>query len=111
MSNLKLQLKKIDATKYGIIIGSVMALLSFIILTVIFLFSTLFGLGMGMNSEFATFGGGLVMVILAPILYFIFGFIFGFISCLILNFILKKTDGLYLEFEKRGLEISQIGKE
>ncbi|WP_435414974.1 hypothetical protein [Polaribacter aestuariivivens] len=113
MSNLKLKLKKIDATKYGIITGSVMALLSLIMLSIAFLFTSLIGLGAGSGaSELGLlFGGGIFMVILGPILYFVIGFLFGWIGCLLLNFILKKTGGLDIEFEKAGFEISAIGKE
>ncbi|QTD37928.1 hypothetical protein JL193_01055 [Polaribacter batillariae] len=113
MSNLKLKLKKVDATKYGIIVGSVMALLTFIIIFIGFLFTSLIGFGSGIDSGGLSvlFGGGIFMVILAPIMYFVTGFIFGWIGCMLLNFILKKTGGLDIEFEKSGFEISEIGKE
>lgn len=113
MSNLKLILKKVDATKYGIITGSVMALLVFVMLFIAFIFTSLLGLGFDSSElEYGyLFGGGIAMVILAPILYFVFGFVFGFLGALLLNFILKKTNGLALEFDKTNVEIQQIGKE
>ncbi|QTE23131.1 hypothetical protein [Polaribacter cellanae] len=113
MSNLKLKLKKVDATKYGIIVGSVMALLTFIILSLGFLFTSLIGFGSGVDSTGLgmMLGGGIFMVILGPVLYFVVGFLFGWIGCMILNFILKKSGGLDIEFEKSGFEISEIGKE
>ncbi|MCI2228501.1 hypothetical protein MC378_04930 [Polaribacter sp. MSW13] len=111
MSNLKLKLKKVDAVKYGIITGATMALLSFIMLSIAFLFTSLIGLGSDAGALGAIFGGGIIMIILAPILYFIIGFIVGWIGAIIVNFILKKTDGLNLEFENTGLDINQIGNE
>ncbi|MGJ8743254.1 hypothetical protein [Polaribacter sp.] len=111
MNNLKLKLKKIDAIKYDVISGAIMALFSFIMLSIVFLFSTIFGLGMGGNEAFGIIGGSFFMVILAPILYFFIGFIAGWLGALLLNFILKKTGGLDIEFEKAGLEVSEIGKE
>ncbi|WP_439129462.1 hypothetical protein [Polaribacter sp.] len=113
MNNLKLKLKKVDATKYGLIIGSVMALLALIMLIIAFIFTSLIGISTS-NSGYEMgylFGGGFVMVIFGPIVYFIFGFLFGWIGALLFNFILKKTGGLDLEFEKTGLDINTIGKE
>ena len=116
MNNLKLKLKKVDAVKYGIITGATMALLVFIMLAIVFLFTSLLGLGSALGAESgmglgAIFGGGIFMLFLAPIMYFIFGFIFGWIGAMLLNFILKKTDGLNLEFEKNDLDINRIGNE
>lgn len=113
MSNLKLILKKVDAKKYGIITGTLMALLVFVMLLIAFLFTSLLGLGFN-SSELElgyVFGGGFLMVILGPIVYFIFGFIFGYLGALLLNFILKKTNGLALEFDKTNIDLHQIGKE
>ncbi|MFK8060244.1 MAG: hypothetical protein AB8B78_09155 [Polaribacter sp.] len=115
MNNFKLKLKKVDAVKYGVITGATMALLTLIIFSIMFLFTSLFGLGAADSLDGlelgALFGGGIFMLILGPIIYFIFGFIFGWLGAVILNFILKKSDGLMLEFEKRGEDIHQIGRE
>ena len=51
------------------------------------------------------------MVIIAPIMYFVFGFIFGWIGAILLNFILSKTDGLNLEFEDKDMGVNRIGAE
>ncbi len=115
MSNLKLKLKRIDPVKYGIITGATMALLTFIMLTIAFLFTSLIGLGLGSAGAgygaLGILGGGIVGVILGPIIYFIVGFIFGWLGTIILNFILSKTGGLDIEFEKTGLDIQRIGEE
>lgn len=117
MSNLKLKLKKVDPVKYGVIIGATMALLTFVMLLLVFLFTSLLGLGLaglGGGSSYGmlgALGGGFVGVIIGPILYFIFGFIFGWIGTVLLNFILSKTGGLDIEFENTGLDIQRIGEE
>ena len=114
MNTLKLKLKKIDALKYGIITGTLMAFIVFIMVGIAFLFTSLFGIGAAGSDAYALgaiFGGGIFMLILAPILYFVFGFIFGWISTMVFNFILKKTGGLDIEFEKTGLDLQQIGNE
>lgn len=113
MSNLKLKLKKIDPVKYAIITGITLALLSFIMMAIMLLFTSLIGFGSGADAYGlgAMLGGGIFMIILAPIFYFVFGFIFGWIGTSILNFILKKTGGLDIEFEKAGINISEIGTE
>lgn len=115
MSNLKLKLKKVDPVKYGIIIGATMALLMFIMMLIVFLFTSLIGLGLGAAGSgygaLGVLGGGIVGVIFGPVLYFIFGFIFGWLGTIILNFILSKTGGLDIEFEKTGLDIQRIGEE
>lgn len=113
MSNLKLKLKKVDPVKYGLIMGITMALLTFVMLLVAFLFTSLIGIGLGGASYGALglLGGGIASVIIAPIIYFIVGFIFGWLGTIILNLILNKTDGLDIEFEKVGLDIDRIGAE
>ncbi|CAL2107690.1 conserved hypothetical protein [Tenacibaculum sp. 190524A02b] len=114
MNTLKLTLKKIDPVKYAIIIGIVMALMSFIMLGFVTLFGGLLG-AMGATNDLGPIasivGGGIFALILFPIIYFIFGFIFGLIGTMLLNFILKKTGGLDIEFEKKGIDISKIGEE
>lgn len=117
MSNLKLKLTKIDPVKYAIITGALMALLSFIMLGIFMLFGALFGaIGASAAGSFSPFaavmGGGIVALIFGPIIYFIFGFIFGLIGTMLFNFVLRKTGGLIVDFEKIGEteSISKIGE-
>ena len=113
MSNLKLNLKKVDPVKYGVITGLLMALLTFVIFLIMFLFTSLIGVSMADDAfgAGAILGGGVVMIVVGPIIYFIFGFVFGLIGAFLLNVILKRTNGLTMEFEKIGLDIQEIGKE
>jgi len=118
MSTLKLKLKKIDPVKYGLITGATMALVILVIICIAFLFVSLFGLGLsdaipGLGA--AAIGGGLFSAILGIIfiipIYFVIGFIVGWLSTVILNFMLKKTGGLEIDFEKSDSNINQIGIE
>jgi len=110
---LKLKLKRVDPVKYA----TIAALLTASIMLIIFVpFMLLFSLiGAGASSGFgegaAIFGGSIFVVILMPIIYGVMVFIITLISTALLNFILKKTGGLDIDFEKTGLEISQIGND
>jgi len=112
MSTLKLRLKRIDPIKYAIITGAIMALTGLIAILFITVFGGLFGaMGGGAEAFGGIVGGGIIGMIFVPIFYFIFGFIFGWLGTIILNFILKRTGGLDMEFENFGSDISMIGKE
>lgn len=112
MTDLKLNLKRIDPVKYALIIGLLMAFMAFIMIAIAMLFGSFLG-QLGEPTELDTtglgviLGGGIIMLFIAPAIYFIFGFIFGFIATSLLNFILKKTGGLPLNFEKTEVTISQ----
>ncbi len=111
MSKIKLNLKRVDPVKYGIITGLLMALMSLIVIIPMFLFMSVAGAsGMSNGNGLAMFGGGIAMLFV-PILYGIIGFIFGLIGTALMNFILSKTNGLDMEFDSDDMEISQIGKE
>lgn len=112
MSNIKMKLKKIDPVKSGVIVGAAMALLSFIMLAIMALFGGMIG-GMtgGSDAMLSIIGGGLVALIFMPVFYFIIGFLSAWIGAMLLNFILKKTGGLKIEFEHSEESISLIGKE
>ncbi len=113
MSILKLKLKRIDPVKWGVIVGALYALLSLIIVVPMFFIFSIAGAANGFGDSGADsiglFGGGIAMLFM-PILYGILGFIFGLIGALLLNFILKKTKGLEMDFEKAGLEIDEMGQ-
>ena len=66
--------------------------------------SSEYGSGAGV---FGVLLGGGVFIILVPIFYGVLVFIITLISSSLLNFILKKTGGLDIDFEKAGLDISQ----
>ncbi len=113
MSTLRLKLKRIDPVKYAVITALLMVLISLIVFVPVMLIASVFGVA-GLASDItgasALFGEGAVMLLFAPILCGIFGFIIGVISTMLLNFILKKTGGLDIDFEKSGLDVSQIEK-
>lgn len=106
---LTLRLKKIDPVKWATISGLLYAVLSLIVIVPMFLFMSVIGASSGFGEAGMGILGGGVMMLFMPIIYGIVGFIFGLIAALIFNFVLKKTNGLDMEFEKIGLSIDQIG--
>ena len=108
MSTLKLRLKRIDPVKYAIITAVLTALLSLIILVPFTLFFSAIGAAASdLGGGAAIFGGGIFMVIFVPIVYGVIGFIVGLISTMLLNFVLRKTGGLDIDFEKVGMDLNQ----
>ncbi len=106
---LTLKLKKIDPVKWATAIGLMYALLTSIIVVPVFLFALLAGSSSGFgDSGFGILGGGIAMLFV-PVLYGVIGFIIGLIGTFLFNFILKKINGVDIEFEKVGLSIDQIG--
>ena len=109
MSTFKLTLKRVDPMKIAVIYGAVVALFSLIIVVPVFFLMSLAGASSGLGEVgLGLFGGG-IAVLFVPVLYGVFGFIFGLICALVFNFVLSKTKGLDLDFEKAGMEISQLG--
>ena len=114
MSNiLSLKLKRIDPVKWGIIVGLLYAILSLVVMIPMFGIMSLTGGALANNAGGLgfLFGSGIAVIFIAPIIYGVLGFIFGVIGAAILNFILKRTKGLDMDFEKVGLDISNIGNE
>lgn len=109
---MKLKLKRIDPVKYGLLMGIIMALMTFIMFGIFMLFGGLFSAVAGeMGPMGAVLGGGLAMLIFGPIMYFVLGFIFGWIGTMIMNFVLKKIGGLEMDFDGEVVsEISKIGE-
>ena len=110
---LKLKLKRIDPVKYALIASILTVLIMLIVFVPMMLLFSAIGLGAA-SSEYGSgagvFGvllGGGVFIILVPIFYGVLVFIITLISSSLLNFILKKTGGLDIDFEKAGLDISQ----
>jgi hypothetical protein len=113
MSTLRLKLKRIDPVKYATIAAFLTALIMLIVFVPFMLLFSALGAGAAtesMGAGAAIFGGGIFLVILAPILYGVFTFIFTLIAVSLFNFILKKTGGLDIDFEKAGLDINRIGE-
>ncbi len=107
MNIFTLKLKKIDPIKWATIAGLLYAAISLVIVVPFILFFSAIGLSEfdEFSSGFGLLGGG-IMILFLPILYGLIGFVFGLIGALIFNFILKKTGGLDMDFEKTGLDIS-----
>ncbi|ARV09851.1 hypothetical protein BTO05_09425 [Winogradskyella sp. PC-19] len=110
---LKLKLKRIDPVKYALIASILTVLIMLIVFVPMMLLFSAIGLGAA-SSEYGSgagvFGallGSGVFIILVPIFYGVLVFIITLISSSLLNFILKKTGGLDIDFEKAGLDISQ----
>ena len=110
---LKLKLKRIDPVKYALIASILTVLIMLIVFVPLMLLFSAIGLGAA-SSEYGSgagvFGvllGGGVFIILVPIFYGVLVFIITLISSSLLNFILKKTGGLEIDFEKAGLDVSQ----
>ncbi|MCF6350107.1 MAG: hypothetical protein L3J23_03630 [Flavobacteriaceae bacterium] len=107
MSRIKLNLKRINPVKAGVINGLLMAVIALVALIPMFMFMS----ALGATDNGLMFGGGITMLIFGPIIYGIIGFIFGLIGTVLLNFILDKTKGLDIEFESNNIEISQSSNE
>jgi len=106
---LKLKLKRVDPVKYATIAAITTALIMLIVFVPFMLLFSLAGIGAATESlggGAAILGGGIFVIILAPIIYGVLVFILTLITSSILNFILKKTGGLDIDFEKVGLEVS-----
>jgi hypothetical protein len=107
---LKLTLKKIDPVKYAIIATlTYLAIMLIIFVPFMLLFSAI-GATQDLGGGFAILGGGIFAIIFGLIFYGVIIFIVTLLAGYLLNFILKKTGGLPLEFEKSGMDISQIGQ-
>ena len=92
-NRMTLRLMRIDPVKYATIAA----------------IATAVGASQDFGPGAAIIGGGLFVIILAPIFYGIMVFIVTLITTAIINFILKKTGGLDIDFEKAGLGIQEIG--
>ena len=103
-NTIRLKLKRVDPVKYA----TISAILTVAIILIIFvpfmlLFSTVSALS-DVGAGAAIFGGGIIMIIIAPIIYGVLVFIITLLVTALMNFILKKTGGLDIDFEKTGLE-------
>lgn len=110
---LKLKLKRVDPVKYATVAAILTALMMLIIFVPFTLLFTMVGAGSasGFGEGAAIFGGSIILIILMPVIYGVLVFIITLISTSLLNFVLKKTGGIDIDFEKTGLEISHIGQD
>ncbi|MCK8480311.1 hypothetical protein [Psychroserpens algicola] len=108
---LKLKLKRIDPVKYATVATLVYLLILLIVYVPLILLASLVGGTNDIAAGAAMLGGGIIGIIFMLIIVGVFVFIITLIACSILNFILKKTGGIDIDFEKTGLEISQIGQD
>lgn len=110
---LKLKLKRVDPVKYATIAAILTALIMLVIFVPFMLLFSMIGAGAasGFGEGAAIFGGSIFIIILMPVIYGVMVFIITLISTSLLNWILKKTGGLDIDFEKSGLDISQIGQD
>ena len=108
---LKLKLKRIDPVKYAMVATLVYLMILLIVYVPLILIASLAGGLSDIGAGAAMLGGGILGIIFMVIIAGIIVFIITLIACSILNFILKKTGGIDIDFEKTGLEISQIGQD
>lgn len=111
MSNtMRLKLKRVDPVKYALISALLTVLLMLVIFVPFMLILSSIGASQDLGVGSAILGGGVVMMIFVPLFYGVIVFIVTLIMTALLNFILKKTGGLDIDFEKAGLDISKIGE-
>lgn len=109
---IRLKLKRVDPVKYA----TISAILTMALMLIIFVPFMLFFSAIGIATEdlgvgAAFFGGGIIMIVIVPLIYGVLVFIITLLITALMNFILKKTGGLDIDFEKTGLDISLTEKE
>lgn len=110
-NTLRLKLKRIDPVKYAMVATLVYLLILLIVYVPIILLISLTGGLSDVGAGVAMLGGGIIGIIFMIVIAGIFVFIITLIACSLLNFILKKTGGIDIDFEKAGLGISEIGED
>jgi len=108
-NRMSLRLMRIDPLKYAIVATLAYLSILLIIYLPIILLGSLVGGASDLAAGAAMLGGGIIGIIFFIILAGAFVFIFTLIIAAILNFILKKVNGIDIDFEKVGLGISEIG--
>ncbi|TCK67992.1 hypothetical protein DFQ05_1776 [Winogradskyella wandonensis] len=104
---LKLKLKRVDPVKYAIIASLLTMLIMLIVFVPFMLLFSAIGLGAATESfgaAGAIVGSGIFMIIFVPLIYGAIVFVITLIATALLNFILKKTGGLDVDFEKVGFD-------
>ncbi len=104
---LKLKLKRVDPVKYAIITTVLTLTIMLIFVLPFFLIFSAIGIGAGSESigaGAALIGGGIIGMIFGIIVYGVIIFVVTLIATSLLNFVLKKTGGLDIDFEKVGFD-------
>jgi hypothetical protein len=109
-SILKLKLKRVDPVKYATIATLTYLAIILLIFVPFMLLASAIGVTQDVAGGFAILGGGLFAIIFIMIFYGVIIFIITLLAAFLLNFILKKTGGLPLEFEQNhsGLQSQNI---
>lgn len=109
-SILKLKLKRVDPVKYATIATLTYLAIILLIFVPFMLLASAIGVTQDVAGGFAILGGGLFAIIFIMIFYGVIIFIITLLAAFLLNFILKKTGGLPLEFEETnsGLQTQNI---
>lgn len=109
-SILKLKLKRVDPVKYATIATLTYLAIILLIFVPFMLLASAIGVTQDVAGGFAILGGGLFAIIFIMIFYGVIIFIITLLAAFLLNFILKKTGGLPLEFEQTqsGLQSQNI---
>ncbi len=92
---MKREIKKVDVGSVALVYGALLAAIGVFIALIFLVFGSAFMAMMGKGNESAgMFGGGVVMIILFPIMYGIFGLIAGAIMGALYNLIAPMVGGI-----------------
>lgn len=92
---MKREIKKVDVGSVALVYGSILAAIGVFIALIFLVFGSAFMAMMGKEENSgAMFGGGIVMIILFPIMYGIFGLIIGAIIGALYNLIAPMVGGV-----------------
>jgi len=111
MSTLKLKLKRVDPVKYATVTTAVTLCIMIVVFLPFMLIFSAIGASSDLGGGAALLGGGIIGMLFGIVIYGVIIFVATLIGSMVLNFVLKKTNGLDLEFEKSDLDIAQIGNE
>lgn len=92
---MKREIKKVDVGSVALVYGALLAAIGVFIALLFLVFGSAFMAMMGKGEESAgMFGGGVVMIILFPIMYGIFGLMVGAIMGVLYNLIAPMVGGV-----------------
>lgn len=110
-SILKLKLKRVDPVKYAIIATLTYLAIILLVFVPLMLIGSAVGATQDLAGGLAVLGGGIFALVIIMVFYGVVIFIMTLLASLLLNYILKKTGGLPLEFENTEIDITQIGQD
>lgn len=110
-NRMTLRLMRVDPVKYATIAAILTIAMFLIVVLPFFLLFSAIGMSQDLGAGAAIMGGGIFGMLIGMIFYAVFVFIFTLIITAFLNFILKKVNGIDIDFEKAGLGISEIGNQ